>query len=311
MTNINENVSGKKVQYVSIIVPVLNGERNIDTFIDSVSKLKYPNNCFELIIVDNGSRDKTVDMVRNFQNNLDLDIKLLFEKGKGPYRARNLGVRNAKGDIMVFTDIDCIVNSDWLTNIVSYFSDDTIGGVAGKICPKKGNGIVERYTLSTEMWSQKSLSNNSSRLPFAQTGNAAYRKEVFSKIGYFAEIIGGGDADCSWRMLLETDYKLAYAEDAIVIHDHKIGLRGLFKQTFRYGCSNVFLKQKYGDRCEKSCGNDIKPYRNVAGYITKVASYLIKNRDDLLLIFPALVFRFGFSSGKVYTRYIKREKHSE
>lgn len=296
---------GENVPYISVVVPALNGERNIGAFIESINKLKYPTNHFELIIVDNGSKDKTIDIVQNFQNNLDLDIKLYSEKGKGAYRARNLGVLNAKGDIIVFTDADCIVDSDWLTNMVSYFSDDNIGGVAGEIFPKKGDSLVERYAVSAGMWSQKSMFN-SNRLPFAQTGNAAYRKDVFSKIGYFAEILAGGDADYSWRMLLETDYNMAYASDAIVIHDHKIDLKGLFKQTFRYGCSTVFLKQKYGDRCEKHYDNNVKFLRKNTDYIAKVIYYLVKNRDDLSLIFPALVHKFGFNVGKLYTKYMKR-----
>jgi glycosyltransferase involved in cell wall biosynthesis len=300
MTNIGENIP-----YVSIVVPVLNGERNIAECIESINALNYQKENFELIIVDNGSRDNTVDIIRNFQNNLDLNIKLYFEKIKGVYRARNLGVRNAKGDIIAFTDADCIVDSNWISNIVSFFSNETVGGIAGEIFPKKGNSLVERYAVSIGMWSQKPMFD-SSLLPFAQTGNAAYRKEVFSKIGYFAEILAGGDADYSWRMQLETDYKMVYAGDAIVIHDHKIDLKGLFKQTFRYGSSNVFLKQKYGDRCEKPCSYNAKSHRNITDYTIKVIYYLIKNKNDLSLIFPALVFRFGFSSGKLYTKYIKR-----
>lgn len=293
------------IPYISIIVPVFNGERFIGTCIESINKLNYPKDNFEVIVVDNGSSDRSIDTIRNFQNNSDIDIKLYVEKGKGAYRARNLGVKNAKGDIIVFTDADCIVNCNWLANIVSYFSDKTVGGVAGEIFPQKGNSLVERYAVSIEMWSQKPMFN-SRLLPFAQTGNVAYRKDVFSKIGYFAKILAGGDADYSWRMLLETDYKMTYANNATVIHDHKIDLKGLFRQTFRYGCSNVFLQKKYGHRCEKSCSHDIKSYKTEENYMIKIINYLTKNRNDLLLIIPAIVFTLGFSTGKVYTKYMKR-----
>jgi cellulose synthase/poly-beta-1,6-N-acetylglucosamine synthase-like glycosyltransferase len=299
----SDNAYKVKDPYVSIIVPVRNGEKNIENCIKSINCLDYPKERFELIIIDNGSTDKTVKIIENFQ--FEDNMKLYFEERKGVYKARNLGVRNAKGEIIIFTDADCIVDSNWVKNIVEYFSDKSVGGVAGEIFPKKGNSIVERYALSIGMWSQKSMFNTD-RLPFAQAGNVAYRRDVFSKIGYFADILSGGDADYSWRMLLETNYKLVYAGNAVVIHDHKIDLKGLFKQTFRYGSSNVFLKQKYGERCEKITELHKKSYSKITDNIFNIIYYLFKNRNDLMLIFPALVFKFGFNSGKIYTKYIKR-----
>lgn len=288
--------------YVSIIVPVFNGERFVRLCMESINRINYPKDRFELIMVDNGSSDKTVETIRHFQKNLGIDVKLYVEKRKGAYMARNLGIRNAKGEIVVFTDADCIVDENWLTNIVGYFSEKSIGAVAGEILPKRGNSIVERYAISVEMWSQKALFN-ARRLPFAQTGNVAYRKDVFSKIGYFAEIFSGGDADYSWRMLLETDYKIIYASDAIVIHDHKIDMKGLFRQTFRYGSGYIYLQNKYGSRYENP-KYEIKS--NNPTYIIKVSRYLINNRNDMLLIFPALVHTLGFNTGKIYAKFIKR-----
>jgi len=83
-------------------------------------------------------------------------------------------------------------------------------------------------------------------LPFAATANAAYRREVFDKIGLFDEkLFVGEDADLSWRMQLFTDYKLAYAPDAIIYHPYESNSKALFRQKRRHACGSVMLYKKY------------------------------------------------------------------
>lgn len=302
--------------YVSIIVPVLNGEKSIGKCLESMTKLTYPKNNFEVIVVDNGSTDRTVEIIETFQKEHNVDVKLHFQKIKSSYAARNIGVKNAKGDILAFTDADCVVDKDWLTNAVVYFSDVTIGGIAGEVLSESGDSIVERYTTDSEILSQKRKFNSGS-LPYAQTANAIYRKELFYKIGYFDEILSGGDADYSWRMLLDTDYKIIYAEDTIVLHKHRTSLKGLFKQTFKHGYGYELLKNKYERvlKCKnmrretnadvpntdesntKRSNNKDSNHR-----IIKLMANYIRQKNSLLIL-PAMINVSGFTLGKLYAKF--------
>lgn len=285
---------------VSIVLPVFNGEKLIGACLESIANLNYPKSNFELIVVDNGSTDRTVEIIKNFQTNNSLETKLYFQKIKGSYAARNVGVRSAIGDIIVFTDADCIVDKDWLINIVQYFSDDTMGGVAGEILPGGGDSLVERYSTVEEVLSQK-RTFNSKFLPYAQTANAAYRKELFSRIGYFDEVISGGDADYSWRMQLETDYKMGYAEDAVVLHRHRTDIKGLFKQRFKHGYGFILIRNKYKDYQNRQEDALVTSKKGSHGRIARLETIL--RQKGLSMLLPILVNACGFNLGKLYARF--------
>lgn len=291
--------------YISIIIPVLNGQHHVENCMQSIRGLNYPKDSFEVILIDNGSNDKTVELIKKSQH--DLDIKIYYNKIKSSYASRNIGIKNAKGEIIAFTDIDCIVDNNWLTNIVKYFSDKNIGGIAGEILPQKGNSLVERYSIMVGMLSQK-ITISSEFLPYAQTANAAYRKELFQTIGLFDELFSGGDADLSWRMQLNTDLKLVYAPDVIVLHKHRTDLKGLFKQTFRYGYGHVSIYEKYKGLLDNK-NKDKNKDKNKVSYFAKMNNYLIYIGNDFMLLLPCLIYIFGYNLGKIYGRYtiVKRK----
>lgn len=291
---------------ISVVVPVLNGEKSIGNCLESMARLAYPKSKFEVIVVDNGSTDRTVEIVQNFKREHNVDVELYFQSIRSSYAARNTGVKNAKGGIVAFTDADCVASRDWLTNAEAYFSDMTIGGVAGEVLSESGNSIVERYTADSEILSQKRKFNSGS-LPYAQTANAIYRKELFSKIGYFDEVLSGGDADYSWRMLLNTDYKIVYAEDATVLHKHRTSLKGLFKQTFKHGYGYELLKNKYEHVLKSKSGQstqnaDRSNSKDSKYRIIKLMTNYVKQKNSLLIL-PAMINVSGFTLGKLYARF--------
>lgn len=290
--------------YVSIIIPVLNGEKFIERCLQSLVVLNYPKECFEIILVDNGSTDKTVEIVRNYQkdNIDDINIRLCFEDIKSSYVARNLGIRESKGDIIAFTDIDCIVDKEWLANIIQGFSDKTVGGIAGDILPESKDSLVERYSANEKILSQKETFN-SNFLPYAQTANAAYKKELFDRIGYFDDVISGGDADYSWRMQLETEYKLIYIQDAVVLHKHRTDLKGLFKQRFKHGYGSVLIGNKYKKFLDSGNTSSKLNSKNSKHGVVDSIKGCFKQKDYLLLL-PILANASGFNLGKIYAKYL-------
>jgi glycosyltransferase involved in cell wall biosynthesis len=134
--------------FVSVIVPVLNGESCISDCLRSLLQLEYPRERLEIIVVDNGSTDGTLELVRRFP------VRLIHEYKPGSYAARNAGVRLAKGEILAFTDADCIVESNWIQEIViilEHTGAQAVIGVADGInenaCAELEQRLWESYWL--------------------------------------------------------------------------------------------------------------------------------------------------------------------
>jgi len=94
--------------FVSVIVPVLNGERTIRECIVSLLNMDYPVERREILVVDNDSTDRTTDIIKNFP------VRYLREERRGASHARNRGIEASKGAILAFTDADCAVTTRWL-----------------------------------------------------------------------------------------------------------------------------------------------------------------------------------------------------
>lgn len=291
--------------YLSIIVPVLNGANHINNLMNSLVNINYPKNKYEILIVDNESRDRTVELIKKSQRKIP-QLKLYFEKRKSSYAARNTGIMNSKGEIIVFTDADCIANINWLNNIVKSFSENSVGCVAGEILSPKWNNIVEEYYARKDIMCQRNTLN-SAFLPYPMTANVAYRKEIFDKIGYFdEELISGGDADFAWRMQLETEYKIVYDQNAIVIHKHRSNMKSLFKQQFSYGYGSVLLYRKHNYFMDLNLKSTLIDYLKlmpaIALFHLRSFARLFWDRDRYYLYEPLLAFLFisGYRLGRLY-----------
>ena len=291
------------IPYVSIVVPVLNGEKHVNQCINSLINIDYPKNKFEIIVIDNGSVDTTIKLLK------DYPIILLSETKKSSYAARNKGIRHAKGDIIAFTDIDCIVDKNWLFKLVNGFAEDElIGCIGGGIIANKGSTLVEKYSAMVGMLAQEGTLNHEF-LPYPQTANAAYKKNVFNKIGYFDdELISGGDADFAWRMQIETNFKLVYIAEAEVRHNHRTTFNGLFKQHFKYAYGSVLLYKKYRKSMRRrKLKSVLRSYIRLVLLLTifirrRTIQLLLRRGDNLTSFVPLLSFisSAGFLLGRLY-----------
>lgn len=226
---------------ISIIIPVYNAEKTIKECIESLLKLKYPK--YEIIFVDNNSTDKSAKIIKKYP------VKYLFyDKVQSSYAARNYGIKHAKGDIIAFTDSDCIVDQNWLQDVKKHFKKN-IGCVGGKISYIKSSNYVESYLAKKNDLSHQ---NNSLPLKYPKTANAFYKKKVFEKIGLFEESwISGGDADLCWRMQLKTKFKLKLVNDTKVLHKHRATLKSMFNQSKTWGKGSKLLEKKYPEKFVK------------------------------------------------------------
>lgn len=232
------------IQYptVSIIVPVYNGGQTLSSCLESLLNQNYPCDAYEIIVVENGSTDETLSIAQRYP------VRLLQSHQRGPAAARNLGIRHSHSEIIAFTDADCIAHPDWLAELVKPYEDFTVGGVAGEILAYQDDerNIVERF--SDEFSPLKNfISGAGEFLPHLYTANASYRREVLQKVGGFnPDLFTAEDVDLSWRVQLESNYRVRYAQQAIIYHQHRSTWRGLSRQYRQYGFGEIMLDRMYG-----------------------------------------------------------------
>jgi len=127
--------------FASIVICAYNAENKIEQTIKSLMNQSYPKNKYEIIVVDDCSKDKTVEIVNKFPVRL-----IQHKKNKGLSGARNTGLKYAKGEIYVGFDDDCIADKNWLKEIVKvYQTKKDIGGVAGLILEKSKSNLTEKF----------------------------------------------------------------------------------------------------------------------------------------------------------------------
>src|SRR5919202_557639 len=134
---------------ISVIVPVYNGEADLPDLLGCLQAQTYPADLVEYLLVDNGSRDRTVTLLQTaVQEAASLGITLRYlqeNEIQSSYAARNTGIRAAMGDILAFTDADCRPQPDWLDALIPPFADSGVGVVVGEIVAVPGKTLLEKH----------------------------------------------------------------------------------------------------------------------------------------------------------------------
>ncbi len=231
---------------VSVIVPALNAEKTIGELLDSLMRVDYNRDKLEIIVVDGGSTDRTQEIVQSYP------VRLIVEKRKGLNVARNTGVRNSSGEIVLFTDSDCVVSKDWIKQIVKNFRDKEIGCVGGSVSRYEEN-FLSRYADESIMpvlrkfRIRKVLENLEPPMNYPVGCNLAFRRDVFKKVGEFNEEIHHGfDEEEFVERACKAGYKMILDPEAIVKHKHRSDLKRLLRQAFSYGLGGALLFRKKG-----------------------------------------------------------------
>lgn len=295
--------------FVSIVIPALNEEEMIGKCLDSLCNLNTPKSSYEVILVDNGSKDRTCSIAEDFKGRLDLGI--VVERDANIGKLRNIGASYARGNIFAFVDADCTVTRDWMNHALRDLEDPTIGAVGSSHnTPADASWVGRAWDLN--IGRRRRLGDVES-LP---SGNLFVRREDFLKISGFNE-----------ELTTNEDYDLCFRLQRVglrIYSDPKIS-------STHWGVPSdlvsFYRKQRWhGTHVLKVFTNNLREFRNlravsfgvyyafcIVGFVTSVlvigagGSSIYMIMDIFALVIPGLLLSLRVAKGqKGWYKYLIR-----
>jgi len=226
----------------SIIIPAYNAEQTLGACLEALNRQSTTREDYEVIVVDDGSSDGTSKKAKGF------NVKYIFQTNQGPATARNKGAQAAGGDIILFTDSDCVPDHNWIREMVSPFNDSDVTGVKGSY-KTRHRELAARFAQA-EFEDRYDLLQKSPSIDMVDTYSAAFRKDVFLEMGGFDEsfpVANNEDTDMSYR-LVAAGHKLVFNPRAFVYHTHPNTLIKYLKLKFWRGCWRIVVYRRYPDK---------------------------------------------------------------
>ncbi|MFC1933255.1 mycofactocin biosynthesis glycosyltransferase MftF [Chloroflexota bacterium] len=231
---------------VSIVIPVRDQPRDIIECIQSLANLNYPEDKFEVIVVDDGSRNNLSDVVSSF------NVRVIrLDESQGASVCRNIGAENACGDILAFLDADCMADKNWLREIIPFFKTATVGAVGGYVDGYYRDSYLDRYeevSSSLNMGKRFLLEGDTESNFYVPSCNILITRQAFMATGGFKSGMRvGEDVDFCWRMR-KLGYTLLYIPFGRVAHKHRNKLFKMLKRRSDYGTSEALLYLSHRDK---------------------------------------------------------------
>jgi glycosyltransferase involved in cell wall biosynthesis len=222
---------------ISVIVPAYNAADTLPACLRALQQ----QTCMpdEIIVVDDGSTDETAQIAEAN------GARVLRQSHQGPAVARNLGLRQAQGDIVLFTDADCEPVPEWVEQMVAPFSDARVVGTKGAYWTRQRGLIARLVQLEYDYRYARMI--GLPRIDFIDSYAAAYRRELLLRYGGFDAafpVPSAEDIDLCFR-LVRAGCWLVFVPDARVWHQHPTALEGYLRRKARYGFWRALLYLRY------------------------------------------------------------------
>jgi len=221
--------------FFSVIVPTYERPQKLEACLDSLSNLDYPNDLFEVIIIDDGSATPPEHIVTEYSRKIR--VRLIVQPHAGPAAARNAGAAEARGELLAFTDSDCATEKDWLTAMAAAFRKTPDAIIGGHTMNRLTDNIYSTASqlIIDYLYSYYNAEKNRAR--FLASNNIAVSAEIFHDVGGFDQsfsLAAAEDRELCDRWLFH-GYQLVYAPEAIVYHAHSMNLCSFWRQHYNYG----------------------------------------------------------------------------
>jgi glycosyltransferase involved in cell wall biosynthesis len=231
----------EELPFVSIAIITFNKKSTIEKCLTSLFSLDYPRSMYEVVVVDGGSTDGTLQLLRKFP------VSIVTETQKCRGIARNDAVKNSEGEIVAFIDADCVATTSWLKDHVLIHKDAKVLAVGGSVL--QGGDL----SLPAQIYHDTYFAAQSPSVPHRMTWdlatcNASFKRIAFQTIGPFPEVDRGEDSLFCWR-ILRHGYLTVFDPSPRVIHLHeRMTFRSLFRRIKEQGRADREIQVAFGNR---------------------------------------------------------------
>ena len=232
-------IVNEQMPKVSIVIPSCNRRSFLEPCLESLIKQTFQK--FEVIIVDDGSTDNTLEFLAEFKKtHADFNLRwFIHEKNLGANVARNFGVREAKGTFAAFLDSDCIAKPEWLEELTKGFDSHNVASVTGLVIDVKPKNIYQlAYKGSTRV-------HGHGDAPRLVANNMCIRRDLLLKYLFDEDLKYGCDEEGLYLRLKAAGCRQRLIPNAIVLHNHPHTRKTFFQNAWIGGKSAAWLVYKY------------------------------------------------------------------
>ncbi len=285
----------KIVPFFSIIIPTYNRPEKLKNCLESITKLDYPIDRFEVIIIDDGSHESLESIISYFQPLIN--VKLIKQKNSGPATARNNGVSQAQGDYIAFIDDDCEVTPSWLSVFAYCFQQNPNAILGGYTINKLTENIYSVASQKLVDYLYSYYNAIPDRTQFFTSNNFVIPKVIFEKIGGFNTtfpLAAAEDRELCHRLYFQ-GYKMIYLPQAEVEHYHNLTLKTFWQQHLNYGKgAKYFHRIKAKNNSTKIKIEPLNFYFNLLIYPIKYELEIKNILISVLLLISQMANFIGF-----------------
>ena len=223
----------KQTAFFSIIIATYNRPQKICACLQSLSRLDYPRDRFEVIVVDDGSQPSLQPVVDCFLD--QLDVTLLTQTNAGPAAARNAGAKRARGEFLAFMDDDCTPSPDWLQKLANRFAeipDHAIGGQTLNPLPENPYSTASQNLLNAGYAYHNPTPGQAS---FFASSNLTVPAAHFHSIGGFDITFKTSEDRDFCDRWQHHGFQMTYAPEILIYHSHPLNFRAFWRRHFNYG----------------------------------------------------------------------------
>ncbi len=295
-------VNEKKLPTFSILIPMKNEEKVAERSLNASLKLDYPLQKREIIVVEDGSNDKTTEICRQYADKHPSQIRIIHKQGSnGKPSALNYAIKHAKGEIIAIFDADNVPEKDALIKAASYFEDPSIAAVQGTTCAINADENLLTKFLSYEeaAWLRTYIQGKDALNLFVPlTGSCQFlRRNVLEKVGGWDEKSLSEDVEMAAK-LTENGHRIRYASDIISWQEAPANVISFIKQRTRWFRGYMEVALKYGKLLTKISRKNIDaevtlmgPYvfiLSLVGYFTTAYSFVAPRQFHSVLTVSSL-----------------------
>jgi glycosyltransferase involved in cell wall biosynthesis len=311
---------------VSVIVITRNHSHSLAKTLKALSEQEYPD--LEIVLVDSGGdleKEKTVQLAKTY------GTKYIFEPRLGQSLARNTGIPHTTGEIIAFTDDDCLPERNWLSRTLQNYSDPNVWGCSGRVVPHRsesaadlfeevaGQDLGETKRIFTgkdvhfgigmllanvgKVFAKHMKSKGPAPWCVGHGSSMSFRKIALQQLGGFDNRLGAGaplrsgeDIDINYR-ILKSGHAIVYESSAVVRHNHhRMTMEDVYQTRYAYSFGGAALMQEYKKDPLMFC----MLYGRLFQLLIKIAQYKLIGKKELARTFSEDLrgFRDGIAAQK-------------